>query len=125
MFVGINRRLRYLWRAVDQHGNVLDVLVQSRRNAVAAKRFFRRLLEGLRYVSRVLVTDKLGSYQVANRELMSSVEHRRSRIRPFRRSGQHWSLITGGEATPRPPLPHSDAFGLCANTTRSNMQGYR
>ena len=61
-----------------QHGNVLDVLVQSRRNAVAAKRFFRRLLEGLRYVSRVLVTDKLGSYQVANRELMSSVEHRRS-----------------------------------------------
>ena len=62
MFVGINGRLRYLWRAVDQHGNVLDVLVRSRRNAVAAKRFFRKLLKGLRYVPRVLVTDKLGSY---------------------------------------------------------------
>jgi transposase-like protein len=58
---------------------VLDVLVQSRRNAVAAKRFFPKLLKGLRYVPRVLVTDKLGSYQVAHRELTSSVEHRRSR----------------------------------------------
>ena len=51
VFVGINGRLRYLWRAVDQHGNVLDVLVQSRRNAVAAKRFFRKLLKGLRYAA--------------------------------------------------------------------------
>jgi putative transposase len=58
---------------------VLDVLVQSRRNAVAAKRFFGKLLKGLRYVPGVLVTDKLGSYQVAHRELMSSVERRRSR----------------------------------------------
>ena len=79
VFVGINGRLRYLWRAVDQHGDVLDVLVQSRRNAVAAKRFFRKLLKGLRYVPRVLLTDRLGSYQVAHRALMSSVAHRRSR----------------------------------------------
>ena len=50
VFVQINGAQRYLWRAVDQHGNVLDVLVQSRRNAVAAKKFFRRLLKGLRYV---------------------------------------------------------------------------
>ena len=48
MFIRINGRLRYLWRAVDQHGNVLDVLVQSRRNAKAAKQFFRKLLKGLR-----------------------------------------------------------------------------
>ena len=48
VFVQINGAQRYLWRAVDQHGNVLDVLVQSRRNAVAAKKFFRRLLKGLR-----------------------------------------------------------------------------
>src|SRR5258707_7722078 len=79
VFVGINGRLRYLWRAVDPHGKLPHVLVQSPRNAVAAKRFFRKLLKGLRYVPRVLVTDKLGSYQVAHRELMSSVEHRRSR----------------------------------------------
>ncbi|HYB34940.1 MAG TPA: DDE-type integrase/transposase/recombinase, partial [Mycobacterium sp.] len=62
----INGKLCYLWRAVDQHGNVLDVLVQSRRNAGAAKRFFRKLLKGLRYVPRVLVTDKLASYGVAH-----------------------------------------------------------
>jgi putative transposase len=89
VFVGINGRLRYLWRAVDQHGNVLDVLVQSRRNAVAAKRFFRKLLKGPRYVPGVLVTDKLGSYQVAHRELMSSVEHRRSRYLNNRAENSH------------------------------------
>lgn len=50
MFITINGRIHYLWRAVDQHGNVLDILVQSRGNATAAKRFFRRLLKGLRYV---------------------------------------------------------------------------
>ena len=58
---------------------MLDILVQSRRNALAAKRFFRKLLKGLGYVPRVLVTDKLASYQVAYRELMWSVKHRRSR----------------------------------------------
>ena len=79
MFVQINGAQRYLWRAVDQHGTVLDILVQSRRNAVGAKKFFRRLFKGLRYVPRVIVTDKLASYQVAHRELMPSVRHRRSR----------------------------------------------
>jgi transposase-like protein len=53
--------------------------VQSRRNAVAAKRFFRKLLKNLEYVPRVIVTDKLGSYQVAHRELLASVEHRRAK----------------------------------------------
>ena len=48
VFVQINGAQRYLWRAVDQPGTVLDVLVQSRRNAVAAKKFFGRLLKGLR-----------------------------------------------------------------------------
>ncbi len=89
VFVRINGRLCYLWRAVDQHGNVLDILVQSRRNAAAAKRFFRKLLKGLRYVPRVLVTDKLGSYQVAHREFMSSVEHRRSRYLNNRAENSH------------------------------------
>ena|GEM_PF-3359611 len=78
MFVKINGTLCYLWRVVDQHANVLDVLVQSPRNAKAAKRFFRKLLKGLRDVPRALVTDNLASYGVAHRELMASVEHRRS-----------------------------------------------
>ena len=85
----INGAQRYLWRAVDQHGNVLDILVQSRRNAVAAKKFFRRLLKGLRYVPRVIVTDKLASYQVAHRELMPSVQHRRSKYLNNRAENSH------------------------------------
>jgi putative transposase len=79
VFVQINGAQRYLWRAVDQHGNVLDILVQSGRNAVAAKRFFRKLLTKQCRVPRVLVTDKLRSYQAAHRELMPSVQHRRSK----------------------------------------------
>jgi putative transposase len=79
VFVRIRGKLHYLWRAVDQHGNVSDVLVQSRRNTKAAKRFFRKLLKGLCYVPRVIVTDKLGSYGAAKREILPSVEHRQSR----------------------------------------------
>ncbi len=52
-------------------------LVQSRRNKKAAKRFFRKLLKGLRYVPRVIITDKLKSYSAAKAEIMPSVEHRR------------------------------------------------
>ena len=55
-----------------------DVLVQSRRNTKAAKRFFRKLLKGLCYVPRVIVTDKLASYGVAKREILPGVEHRQS-----------------------------------------------
>ncbi len=79
VFVRIRGQLHYLWRAVDQHGNVLDVLVQSRRNKKAATRFFRKLLKGLCYVPRVIVTDKLGSYGAAKREILPGVEHRQSR----------------------------------------------
>ena len=61
VFIRINGTIHDLWRAVDQHGNVLDFLVQSRRHAVAAKKFFRRMLKRLRYLPRVLVTDKLAS----------------------------------------------------------------
>src|SRR5271167_2741077 len=89
VFVKINGITHYLWRAVDQHGNVLDVLVQSRRNAKAAKRFFRKLLEGLRYVPRVIVTDKLASYGVAHRELLPSVTHRRSKYLNNRAENSH------------------------------------
>src|SRR6476659_4315985 len=79
VFLTINGRRQYLWRAVDQDGNVLDILVQPRRDAKAAKRFFRKLLTKQCRVPRVLVTDKLRSYAVAHREVMPSVEHRRSR----------------------------------------------
>jgi putative transposase len=89
VFVRIQGELHYLWRAVDQDGVVLDILVQSRRNAGAAKRFFKRLLKGLQYVPRVLVTDKLGSYGVAKRELLPDVEHRQSRYLNNRAENSH------------------------------------
>src|SRR4051812_37685116 len=65
VFLKINGRLHYLWRAVDQQGNVLDILVTSKRDKHAAKRFFRKLLQGCRYVPRVIITDKLASYGAA------------------------------------------------------------
>ena len=79
VFIRVHGKVHYLWRAVDQHGNVLDILVQSRRSARAAKRFFRKLLRGLRYVPRVVVTDKLRRYAAAKREVLPGVEHRQSR----------------------------------------------
>ena len=79
VFVRTQGKLHYLWRAVDQDGHVLDVLVQSRRSAKAAKRFFRKLLRGLQYVRRVIVTDKLKSYGAAKRKILPEVEHRQSR----------------------------------------------
>ena len=68
---------------------MLDVLVQSRRNARAAKRFFRKLLRGLRYVPRVIVTDKLRSYGAAKREILPGVEHRQSRYLNHRGEVSH------------------------------------
>src|SRR5260370_3871175 len=75
VFVKLNGRLHYLWRAVDQDGDVLDILVQSRRDKKAAKKFFRKLLKGLRYVPRMIITDKLKSYSAAKAEVLPSVEH--------------------------------------------------
>jgi putative transposase len=60
---------------VDQDGEVLDILVQPHRDQRAAERFFRKLLKGLQYAPRLLVTDRLGSYGAARRKLLSSVRH--------------------------------------------------
>jgi putative transposase len=74
--VSIRGKKHWLWRAVDQDGFVLDVLVQSRRNAKAAKRLMRKLLKSQGRTPRVMITDKLRSYAAAKREIMPSVEHR-------------------------------------------------
>jgi putative transposase len=66
----------WLWRAVDQEGFVLEVLVQSRRNAKAAKRLMRKLLKSQGRAPRVMITDKIRSYDAAKREIMPRVEHR-------------------------------------------------
>jgi putative transposase len=74
---------------VDQHGVVLDILVQDRRSATAAKRFFRRLLAGLRYRPKRIVTDGLRSYGAARREILPEVRHRTSRYLNNRAENSH------------------------------------
>ena len=75
VFVKISGKQHYLWRAVDQDGEVVDVYLQARRNGAAAKRFFKRLLRNHGSEPRKIVTDKLRSYGVAHRELMPEVIH--------------------------------------------------
>jgi putative transposase len=75
VFVKIQGQRHYLWRAIDQDGDVIDVLVQRHRNARAAKRFFRKLLKGQGSTPWRLVTDKLRSYSAAHRDLLPSVAH--------------------------------------------------
>jgi transposase-like protein len=85
VFIRIEGVQHYLWRTVDQDGIVLDILVQPRRDAKAFKRFFRRLLK----VPRVIVTDKLRSYGVAQRQLLPKIEHRQSRYLHNRAENSH------------------------------------
>jgi putative transposase len=75
VFITIQGEQQYLWRAVDQDGDTIDILVQRRRNKQAAVRFFRRLLKGQGREPRWLVTDKLKSYDAAHRTVMPTVEH--------------------------------------------------
>jgi putative transposase len=89
VYLRINGVLHYLWRAVDQNGVVIDILVQDRRNATAAKRFFKRLLAGLKYKPRKIVTDGLRSYGVAQREVLPDVRHRTSRYLNNRAENSH------------------------------------
>ena len=75
MFVKINGKQHYLWRAVDQDGEVVDVYLQARRDGAAAKRFLRRLLRSHGGEPMKIVTENLRSYGVAHRELISEVIH--------------------------------------------------
>ena len=75
VFVKIQGVRHYLWRAVDQDGEVVDVFLQRRRDGKAAKRFFKRLLRASRNEPRRIVTDKLRSYGVAHRELIPDTLH--------------------------------------------------
>jgi len=75
VFVKINGKQHYLWRAVDQDGEVVDVFLQARRDGAAAKRFFKRILRSHGDKPRKIVTDKLRSYPVAHREVMPDTIH--------------------------------------------------
>jgi putative transposase len=75
LFVTIRGQRQYLWRAVDQDGEIIDILLQPRRDRHAAARFLRRLLKRSGRVPRRLITDRLGSYRAAHRTVMPSVIH--------------------------------------------------
>ena len=79
LFVHIRGRQQYLWRAVDEDGDVIDILAQSRRDQRAAERFFRKLLKGQGREPRRLITDKLRSYSAAHRKVLPSVVHSTTR----------------------------------------------
>jgi putative transposase len=87
--ITISGRKHWLWRAGDQHGVVLDILVQSRRNAKAAKRLLRKLLKKQGRAPRVMITDQLASYGAAKREIIPGVEHRQHRRLNNRAENSH------------------------------------
>jgi putative transposase len=87
----INGKQYYLWRAVDQDGEVVDVFLQAKRDGTAAKRFFKRLLRSHGGEPRKIVTDKLRSYGVAHRDLMSDVIHESSQYASNRAEQSHES----------------------------------
>jgi len=89
MFIKLNGVQHYLWRAVDQSGAVIDILVQSRRDRWATLCFFRKLLLTAERASRVIVTDKLRSYAAAKRLILPNVEYRQSRYLNNRAENSH------------------------------------
>lgn len=105
----IKGRKHWLWRAVDANGDVLDILVQSRRNATAARRFMRKLIK-LYGEPRVLITDKLRSYGAAKRELTPGIEHR-----------QHKGLNNKAEVSHRQTRKREKIFGRFKSPKQTQM----
>jgi putative transposase len=89
VYLKINGVQHYLWRAVDQQGAVIDILVQPKRDRFAAIRFFRKLLQTSRCRPRVIITDKLRSYGVAKKAILPRVAHRQSRYLNNRAENSH------------------------------------
>ena len=87
--IQINGKQHYLWRAVDQDGEVVDVHLQAKRDGATAKRFFKRLLRSHGGEPRKIVTDKLRSYPVAHREVMPDVVHDTSQYANNRAEQSH------------------------------------
>ena len=105
VFIRINGQQQYLWRAVDQDGDVIDILVLPHRDQRAAERFFRRLLRGQGAEPRRIITDKLRSYSTAMRTIFANVTHSVERYannraevshQPTRQPVASWQQISAG-----------------------------
>ena len=103
VFSSINGKRMYLWRAVDSEGEVLDILVQSRRNKKAALKLMRKLLKKQGYAPNKVVTDKLPSYGAALRDLNMTGKH-----------------VTGGRSNNRAENSH-----LPVRQRERRMQGFK
>ena len=119
-----------MWRAVDQDGDVLDILVQSKRNKKAAKKFFRKLLKGLHYVPSLIVTDKLRSYGAAKAEVLPSVEHLQQKYQNNRAENSHQATRLRERVMRRFKSPgHAQrflsAFGIISSHFRVGRHLYR
>ena len=123
VFLKINGRLHYLWRAVDQDGDVLDILVQSHRDKRAARKFFRKLLKGLRCVPNVIITDKLRSYGAAKAEVLPGVEHCQDKYQNNR--SNDLSEVIKQNSSQSLLLPRDKQFNFQVEFRQINFQGYR
>ena len=107
----------------------MDILVQSRRDKKAAKRFFRKLLKGLRYVPRMIITDKLRSYSAAKAEVLPSVEHCQDKGQNNRAENSHQPTRFAGAAdetvqVSRPRTRFLSAFGIITSHFRVGRHLY-
>jgi len=126
----INGRIHYLWRAVDQDGDVLDILVQSNRDKKTAKKFFRKLLKGLHHVPSLIVTDKLRSYGAAKAAVLPSVEHWHEKHQNNRAENSHQPTRLRERVMRRFKSPgHAQrflsAFGIISSHFRVGRHLYR
>ena len=132
VFVKIEGKQHYLWRAVDQGGEIIDVFLQSRRDGAAAKRFFRRILKAHQGEPRRIVTDKLKSYGVAHRELIPDVIHETSQYANNRAELSHQPTRVRGRGMRRFKSPQQaqqflsihaavyNLFNLCRHLVSSS-----
>lgn len=125
VFVTINGQLHYLWRAVDQDGQVLDILLQRRRDGRAAKRFFRNALKGQGELPRVMFSDKLGSYRVAAREVLFRTRHDTSRYANNRAEVSHQPTRQRERQMRRFTSRHQAQRFLALHARVSNLFRYR
>jgi putative transposase len=121
VFVKINGKQQYLWRAVDQYGEVVDVYLQARRDGAAAKRFFKRLMRSSGGEPRKIVTDKLRSYGVAHRELIPDVTHNTARYANNRAEQSHESTRVRDRGMRRFKSPNQAQRFLSAHAAVSNL----
>ena len=116
----IKGKKHWLWRAIDQDGYELEVLLQPRRNTKAALRFFKKLLKGLSYIPRVMITDKLRSYKAARKKILKSTEHRshkrlNNKIEVSHQSTRIREKVMRGFKSPKQAQVFLSAFGILKN----------